>query len=227
AGAEFWPTKNVALRIGLDQDPATLSESIGNLTGGVGFKYSGFEFNYAYHTYSNINENTTHFFSISYLGEEKKNIGLVLVAPENDLVLNGDKVRVEGRLTKDIDDVCVKINGKNVAVDDQGKFKTDVKIEKLGTNKIKVVAESGDKKVVLERAVVKLRSFADVPADYFAKSAIEYLGTAVLMDDFSKGTFKPNQAVTFSELENILSKIDKERAQKIENLFSAHDCLTT
>ena len=46
---------------------------VNNLTAGVGINRGGIYFDYAYHRYGNVAENTTHFFSISYkLGELKQ-----------------------------------------------------------------------------------------------------------------------------------------------------------
>ena len=66
-GAEYRPIEIIALRAGLDQDQGA-DETVNNITFGVGIKLMGVEFDYAYHPYSDIPENTTHYFSISYVG---------------------------------------------------------------------------------------------------------------------------------------------------------------
>jgi len=72
-GAEWWPTNILAIRAGIDQQPSALESGIGvenNLTGGVGIKYAGFTFDYAYHQYGDVADNTTHYFSLGYIGDD-------------------------------------------------------------------------------------------------------------------------------------------------------------
>jgi hypothetical protein len=74
AGLEWWPVEMLAVRLGVDQADDASSGVWGkknNLTTGIGLTYAGFAFDYAYHQFGNIEENASHFFSISYVGEEK------------------------------------------------------------------------------------------------------------------------------------------------------------
>jgi hypothetical protein len=74
-GVEWWPISIMALRAGIDQNPVATEtgQSVeNNLTAGIGLKFKGFTFDYCYHQYSDLSENTTHFFSIGYVGEEDK-----------------------------------------------------------------------------------------------------------------------------------------------------------
>jgi len=74
-GLEFWPTGVLAIRAGIDQKPTATETGTSvdnNLTAGLGLKYLGFTFDYAYHQFGDLTENTTHFFSIGYRGPEKK-----------------------------------------------------------------------------------------------------------------------------------------------------------
>lgn len=70
AGIEYSPLKALAIRAGIDQDSYN-DETISNMTLGVGLKYGDFQFDYAYHPFGDIEENTTHFFSISFAGKEE------------------------------------------------------------------------------------------------------------------------------------------------------------
>jgi len=75
AGVEYWPLDSLALRGGLDQKPRATESGTGvdnNLTAGVGFYFAGFTFDYAYHQFGELSENTTHFFSVGYRGEEQR-----------------------------------------------------------------------------------------------------------------------------------------------------------
>ena len=63
-GAEWSPMKMLFVRGGLDQNASGF-----NLALGLGTKYRGFTFDYAYHTYAELSEFTTHYFSLGYVGE--------------------------------------------------------------------------------------------------------------------------------------------------------------
>ncbi|OGB87432.1 hypothetical protein A3H38_04780 [candidate division WOR-1 bacterium RIFCSPLOWO2_02_FULL_46_20] len=70
-GLEYWPMDILALRCGIDQKPKASEAGIGadnNLTAGVGIKFNGFSFDYAFHQFGELSENATHFFSIGFVG---------------------------------------------------------------------------------------------------------------------------------------------------------------
>jgi len=64
-GAEWNPLTLLFVRGGLDQKADGVNYSLG-----LGTRYSGFSFDYAYHTYAGLSEMTTHYFSIGFVGEE-------------------------------------------------------------------------------------------------------------------------------------------------------------
>lgn len=68
-GGEWWCSPNLALRMGLDQEPLAGALAQVNPTFGIGFNQAGFQFDYAYHPYSGVTENAAHFFSLSYVGD--------------------------------------------------------------------------------------------------------------------------------------------------------------
>lgn len=72
-GFEWFLNPMLALRIGIDQKPRATDTGVGidnNLTAGVGVKYRGFSFDYAYHQYGEISENIAHYFSIGFINEK-------------------------------------------------------------------------------------------------------------------------------------------------------------
>jgi hypothetical protein len=74
-GLEFYPLPMLALRAGIDQKPRATETGVGvdnNLTAGIGLVYAGFTFDYAYHQFGDLSENTTHFFSFGYRGADEK-----------------------------------------------------------------------------------------------------------------------------------------------------------
>jgi len=63
-GAEWYLNAILSLRAGLAQQP-----DVFNYACGVGLKFRGFAFDYAFHTYAELAEFNTHYFSLGYIGE--------------------------------------------------------------------------------------------------------------------------------------------------------------
>ena len=204
-GLEFWPASNLALRAGSDN---------GELTAGVGVRFSGVEFNYADHPYSGINENSTHFFSIGYLGEtSKREIRVKLDSPSDKGVIYDDHVKVSGTVEVEEGDegetpsgpLTLKVNGANVPLAANNTFSADIPIEKYGKKLLVVEASNtaGDYKKE-EVRLVRLTSFADVPDGYWAKQPIENNATVGLVNGYPDGSFRPESALTRAELATLL-----------------------
>jgi hypothetical protein len=70
-GVEWSPAQMLRVRAGLDQEP-NAGSILSNFTAGLGLIFKGFTFDYAYHTYAEIADMSTHFFSIGYRGEVPK-----------------------------------------------------------------------------------------------------------------------------------------------------------
>ncbi len=76
SGIEWKPSKMLAIRAGLDQQQkASISkmETETNFTCGVGLNISQYSFDYAYHQYGELSDNTTHYFSIGYCFDNRNN----------------------------------------------------------------------------------------------------------------------------------------------------------
>jgi hypothetical protein len=75
-GLEWRPTKHLNIRCGLDQANTSDGEgstgSVTNLTAGVGLRYGGVTFDYAYHQDGNLEANQSHYFSISFSPQDTK-----------------------------------------------------------------------------------------------------------------------------------------------------------
>lgn len=204
AGVEFWPTGNLALRAGLDdKDP----------TAGVGIRVAGLEFDYAYHPYSGIGENTTQYFSIGYLGEpRKRELKITLDEPKDKGIIYEDHVTVKGRVdVKEGDEpapkgpISLKLNGAIVAVKPDGTFNAELPVEKYGKKLIQAEAsDNSGNSANLEARLVRLQSFADVPDGYWAKMPIENNATVGLVQGYPDGNFKPERALSRAELATLL-----------------------
>ena len=202
-GIEFWPTGNLALRAGLDdRDP----------TAGLGLRVSGLEFNYAYHPYSSGGDDTTHYFSLGYLGEARqREIRIALDEPKDKSVIYEDHVTVKGKVEyKDGEapkgPVSLKVNGAGAAVNPDGSFTADVPVGNFGRKLIKIEAAdpASGASAVSEARVLRLTSFADVPEGYWAKQPIENNATVGLVQGYPDGNFKPERSLTRAELATLL-----------------------
>jgi hypothetical protein len=149
-GLEYWPSEILALRVGINQKPKAAETGVGvdsNLTGGIGVKFFGFTFDYAYHQFGELADNATHFFSIGYLGQEEPR---------------------RKRVKKD-------------------KKKSAVPLPEIVPKP-------------------ELKTFVDLPDGYWAKKPVEYLATLGIMGGYPDKTFRPERALTRSELAVILVK---------------------
>ncbi len=220
-GIEFWPSANLALRIGADDS---------EMTAGIGLRFSGIEFNYAYHPYNGIQENATHFFSLAYLGEAlKRELRVQVDSPADKSVIHEDHVKVSGKIEVIEGDegegptgpIAIKVNGVNVPVAKDLSFSAEVPVDKVG--KKLLVLEASDAAGdfgMKEVRLVRLVNFADVPDGYWAKTPIENTGTVGLVEGYPDGTFKPERALTRAELSTLLVrakglKLPDRKAKKV------------
>jgi hypothetical protein len=203
-GVEFWPVNNLALRVGSDNN---------SLTAGVGIKVAGVAFDYAYHPYNGIGENTTHYFSIGYLGEpRKREIKITLTEPKDKQVIYEDQVPVKGKVEliegdegKPTGPISLKVNGADIAVAADGSFVASAPVNTYGKKLVQVQAsDNAGTTAMLESRLVRLNSFADVPEGYWAKSPIENNATVGLVQGYPDGNFKPERALSRAELATLL-----------------------
>lgn len=219
-GAEFMPNDYLSLRAGLDKDPYPSSVDAAqatNMTLGAGIKMHGIRFDYAYHPYSSIAENATHFFSFSFVGEEKKEEPKVdkyitLLMPRDKLITRRDYVRIYGMVRPEVDQL--EINGTPIpleVIDGQKTFKIKTPLEGFG--KRSFIAEAfdaeGNSLDEEKRRILKVASFKDVPEDYWAFESIEIGATAGLFDGYPDGLFRPNQVMSRAELTTMMVRITK------------------
>ncbi|OGC21508.1 hypothetical protein A2291_01440 [candidate division WOR-1 bacterium RIFOXYB2_FULL_42_35] len=205
AGLEFWPNPNLALRVGSDNN---------EITAGLGVRFGGIEFNYAYHPYSSIGENTSHFFSLAYLGEARqRSLRVQIDQPINKSIIREDNITVSGKVIVDKGDedkdatgiITVKANGISIPVKEDLTFSAEIPVEKVG--KKLILVEASDSLGTLtsrDIKIVRLVNFADVPEGYWAVNPIENTGTVGLVEGYPDGTFRPERALTRAELATLL-----------------------
>ena len=205
-GVEWWPISILALRLGVDQKPKGTEDGIGsdnNLTAGIGLKFRGYTFDYCYHQFSDLNENTTNFFSIGYVGEDEvkkpaeksKRVIPVIVASAS---LETFSDVPAGHWAKAPIEFMSTLGVMNGFYD--GKFRPDEPVSR---------AE-------LAVMLVKLRNldvndatsdpYPDVTKDYWAAKYIKAASYLNAMTSYPDGTFKPDKKLTRVEGVVILSR---------------------
>ncbi|MCU0641814.1 MAG: S-layer homology domain-containing protein [Candidatus Margulisbacteria bacterium] len=215
-GAEWFPSKTVAVRAGLDQ--SITADTAGNpavsndFSAGLGFMYNGFRFDYAYHTYNNLSANTTHYFSLTYgiwpekLAEKRKVEFFDISSPADRSFLFEETVPFKGQVI-DRRVSVVKVRGEQVSVGRDGQFETEVALP-LGRNRI--LLEAYDSKGNLLKKVnwrlVRMPIFWDVEADHWARPAIGKLAALGVVRGYPNGSFQPDDLIIRSELVTLLMR---------------------
>lgn len=232
-GLEYKPEKWLAIRAGLDQDSSPTG-IMTNPTFGVGMKYAGFAFDYAYHPYGDLENNSTHFFSISYVGEEKEEktvakkpsaeprpevgerASLQIIEPASNSIVYDNRVNVKVKaagLPK------VEVNGVP-AEKYNDLYNASVLLKKGGKNVIVARAINDNGEITYASRILKLVSFKDVSDDCFAKDSIESCGTLGLVQGFPDGTFLPNKTLSRAELATLVVRAKKLELPKVaKNVF--------
>lgn len=235
-GAEWWPIEYAAIRVGVDQDYVGTGDpeqvtTTNNVTAGVGFLYSGFRFDYAFHQYNNIPENDTHYFSLSYnIWNEKKKPAPIPVAvakeflmvtkPADRSVVRAEKVTVMGQVDTEVKRATV--NGADVSIGGNGDFAMDVPLS-VGKNTINVAALDGTGKTLkkVKIRVLRLLSFRDVDPKYWARDVIEEIATIGIVTGYPDGTFGPDGSITRAEITTLLVRALGEKLPDVtENVFA-------
>jgi hypothetical protein len=204
-GAEWWLAPVFALRLGSDQDSQET-----NLTAGLSFLTAGYMFDYAYHQYGNLENNTTHSFSLSYgiFREEKPSVPrsyLRLDSPADRAVLFAEAVTVEGLAQPEVRKLELK--GQAATLEERGGFGFRQPLE-LGKNSLKFKAYDSGGALLQEIRVrvLRLPGYPDVPPDYWAALPIGVLSLNKVISGYPDGTFRPEGGVTRAELLSILAK---------------------
>lgn len=219
-GLEYWPVERVAFRVGIDQRAKATQSGIGtdsNLTAGVGLKFNGFTFDYAYHKFGELDANTTHFFSLGYRGgdEEKES-----PRPKN----------------KTLPIATVVVKPKLITFKDvPNSFWAARPIEYLATLGIMNGAANGkfypqdgltrsDLAVILVRAKgLKVKgggqkTFSDVNSKSWIAPYINLVVKKMYMNGYPDKTFRPNKMITRAEAAVILANFSglyvKSRVQR-------------
>jgi hypothetical protein len=205
-GAEWWLTPTFALRVGSDQDP---SET--NMTAGLSILTRGFKFDYAYHEYGSLSQNTAHIFSLSYgvFGEEEEAVveedPVEIVAPEDKTIVFEDRVVVEGYVLPRVERLWVNEKERTLV---DGNFRFAYSLLP-GKNTLRFIPydSKGDQLEGKTLRILRLPAFKDVPKDYWVRKPISVMALLGIIGGYPDGTFRPEGNITRAEMCTVLMKI--------------------
>ncbi len=197
-GLEWSPISALALRTGLDN---------GDLCAGIGVMLDGFKFDYAYHTFNSVTQNSTNYFSFSYaLGKKKVLNYLAIITPENQSIINQPNFALNGRI---LDPAVAKVlvAGKETSINKDKTFTAKIGLQ-IGKNSISLEAldQNGKSLQHLKLKILRLVSFNDVTENYWAKLPIEQLATLGTINGYTKDLYKPNSPIRRSEITALFVK---------------------
>ncbi len=210
-GVEYWPLSMLALRAGIDQKPKAAETGVGvddNLTAGVGIKYLGFTFDYAYHQFGDLAENATHFFSIGYRGIEtagkkpvrrepvKRVVPIPQVVPKPELITYADLP--EGYWARKPIEYLATLGIMGGYPDKT--FRPERVLTRAELAVILVKAKGLELEKKKETGLGDVRS-----TDWFAPYVMTAVGREYLKG-YPDGSFKPNQRVTRAEAALIFAR---------------------
>jgi len=221
-GIEWWPNQFLALRSGIDQDIIGTGTSTGfeyynNSTMGLSLLFSDYRFDYAYHTYNNLPENDTHFFSLAY-GYRRlmPKVQQLMVTPEDKTITHDEYVTFEVYI-KDVRTIRqVKVGNELVFTTHPGTYEVQLPM-RLGKNAVLVKGlDYGGKLIESHKIrILRLKTFKDVEAEFWARDAVEALGTVGLLQGFPDSTFLPNNYMRRVDLMMLTTRL-KGLTEKIE-----------
>jgi len=218
-GGEWWMSKVMALRVGIDQKPQGLEGGYGvenNLTAGIGIKSQGFTFDYSYHQYSGLDENITHYFSIGYIGIEDKEPRMVqepkvilpVIVPKPNLVNFWDVP--DGYWAKGPIEFMATLGVMNGLSD--GAFKPEAPVTRAQLAEILIKLKE------IEPNDLSSSPYPDVQKDRpeakYIKAA-SYLG---LLGPYPDGSFQPDKNVTRVEGVITITRFESIKPSKIVNI---------
>jgi hypothetical protein len=223
-GLEWLPGEILSLRIGMDQDAVAVGGGMigynNNFSAGIGLTLFRMRFDYAFHTFGELTENTTHFFSLTYGIEKEKppvyappipQIYLEIIEPDEKSITYSPYLIIKGKLLHPDLVKEIRINGAAANLYPDATFWAVAHLAKYGKNilEIKALSPTGRIQEVKSLIAVRLASFKDIRENH---PLLETLGGLVVLgyvSGFKDGTFRPQNSITRADFINILQKTGK------------------
>lgn len=213
-GVEWSPVSVTFLRAGIDQDYVGTTGGTGlqptnNLTLGVGLLFGQFRFDYAFHQYDQVNENNTHYFSLTYgvgptINKEIKSVIVNPVIPQLFSDVPSDYwafQQIETLASLNI------INGYP-----DGTFNPEGEITRAEFTKLLI-----DSKRNVNLSAEEI-NYTDIAATHWAAKEIAFAAQAGYVQGFPDYSFRPNNPVTRAEGVAIISRFLKLPVVSLDEL---------
>lgn len=209
-GAEWWFNPIIAIRGGIDQKAKATEAGIGvdsNWATGLGLKYKGFTFDFAYHQYGDLSENTTYFFSLGYIGEEKSSLPVLKIKETKENGLSTLKSReglktfsdvIPGFWAKDPIEYLATLNIMTGYPDQT--FRPEAAVTRAELCAILVKAKEFPSQPLIQDV------FPDVPLTHWAAPYIKIAVDRRYVSGYPDGKFLPWQKMTRAEAVVVISK---------------------
>jgi len=210
-GLEYQMMPYLQLRAGYDQIAKSSSndELESSLTLGLGLSFFRIAFDYAYHPYTDLAENASHFFSLSW--RDFREVEIELDIATKNIIVDTETITVKGRMKYAKESF---VNLQWFDVDEQGYFSQEIPLS-LGKNTLLFTAFGADKtrkeKIV---NVLRLASFKDVTENTYAAKEIKYLGSLGIIEGEHGNLFKPNNYISRGEMTAIIYRLDDIEEEK-------------
>lgn len=208
------------LRGGIDQVP-TGSDTAMNFGLGLGIKYSGVSFDYAYYKDTVLDVNSTHYLSLGFVAEPKEEIKKVEIPEEV-------KPKIKLKTFIDVPEAYwARKEIEYLATVDvisgypDNTFKPNRTLSRA--EMVTLLAKATGAKKEFEKS-----SFSDVSGTHWAKNYIEYAVEKGWVQGYPDNTFKPGKDVSRAEAITILVKFDQLKTKKkvtlsvFEDVSSVH-----
>jgi len=214
-GCEWGLNEYFTIRAGVDQMAKAADGGWGvdnNLTGGIGLKYRGFSFDYAYHQYGDLTDNATHYFSLGFVGvpeKVKQEIKKQKEEKDQKLLMPTIKIKTgiksfndvkEGFWAKDAIEYLATLGMIGGYPDNT--FRPDQPLTRAELATLLVKAKG------FEPKIPESNLFADVPTNHWAAPYISVALDHKYISGYPDGTFLPWKEVNRAEAVVVLSKFD-------------------
>jgi S-layer homology domain len=199
AGVEWQAAPMLALRLGIDQQSSSVQVD-NNLTGGVGLNFRGFTFDYAYHQYGEITENTAHYISLGYVGETSPVVAATpKLAPAKKGISFSDVPN--GYWSKQAIIRLATLGIINGYPD--GTFRPEKTLSRAELCTLLIKAKR------TRTRTPNKPIFTDLALNHWATPYIAAAVNAKLVTGYPDGTFQPNKALSRAEAVKIVAVFDR------------------
>jgi len=223
-GLEWKKADLVSVRLGVDQDAvASGGGAVGinnNLSAGIGLTLFGIRFDYAFHTFGELAQNNTHFFSLSYGIEKEKppvyvppepQFFIQLKEPEEKRITFDPYVMVKGQILEPARVKNVKVNGQEANLYPDGSFMQLAGLKLYGINRLEAIAYGPTGRILETRSVeaIRLKTFKDMKAADPLRQTIGAMAVLGYISGYKNDTIRLQAPITRKGLLEIMTKTGK------------------